>query len=138
MVASQVHAYSMEYGNVLGNFVAHDDTVSCLLEDEDLLLTSSHDGALKAWSLDPGSEPWSTPGTSPAICIESDMKVICMDSNEGIVVLGSEDGEIEGWKLSTQERLWQASRHKSRVSSFNFCFLCFYSAVCQGPSLSGV
>ena len=51
LVALQVYAYSVEYGRVLGSFVAHDDTVSCLCirRTPALLLTGSHDGTVKAW-----------------------------------------------------------------------------------------
>ena len=41
----------MEYGHVLGSWTAHDDTVSCLEIDGDLLVTASHDGAVKCWRL---------------------------------------------------------------------------------------
>ena len=51
LVALQVYAYSVEYGRVLGSFVAHDDTVSCLCVQRTppLLVTGSHDGTVKAW-----------------------------------------------------------------------------------------
>ena len=51
MVALQVYAYSVEYGRILGSFVAHDDTVSCLCirRTPAILLTGSHDGTVKAW-----------------------------------------------------------------------------------------
>lgn len=80
-----IHGFSMRYGNALGSFEAHADTVVAmawagLSAAERVLYTASNDTTVKAWPMAPHRLPWraggpplfelSMPDASVPLCVQ--------------------------------------------------------------------
>ena len=98
---SNVHVLDTENGKIMGNFRAHDDTVSCLSlskfseqEDELVLVTGSWDCSMKLWLINNCRNPWSI--DRPTSLCTTDLPgapwSLGISYKEQLAVIGSEDG----------------------------------------------
>ncbi len=102
-----MHAYSVEYGRLLGSLEAHDDAVSCLHllgnpSAPSQLVTGSWDCTVKLWRLEEGRQPWGASLSIPERELaeqESAVWAVAAHPTGPVIVTGTEEGGVTGWDL---------------------------------------
>ncbi|GAB6030402.1 hypothetical protein CHUAL_007280 [Chamberlinius hualienensis] len=98
-----VYLYSVEYGKTLEMTMAHDDAVSGLFWNKNLLATVSWDATAKLWDY----KPPTTVKSRPVVCLQTeldhDTKVttVCLTSDNSRLITGTNDGYIYIWDIAS-------------------------------------
>lgn len=133
-----VHAYSVEYGRVLGTMAAHDDAISSVLlpdvgragsmrcsslgwtgSTNCSLVTSSWDGTIRLWDVEEGRGTWGASPHSRFVLneMEYDCALLSLDTAAGgIIVSGAEDGCVVSWDPRVHSTIWSSSLDKGAVN----------------------
>ncbi|XP_062502057.1 protein FAN-like [Corticium candelabrum] len=119
---NNIYIYSVEFGHVLESVLVHDDAVSSVHWQNDLLLTSSWDTCVKVWRYKP--EDGGKKGPSPQFLaeLEHETEVNCVniDTSSKYAVSGTVDGALIIWNLEDQTMLSQHSVHSGKVNAACF------------------
>ncbi|XP_064610940.1 LOW QUALITY PROTEIN: protein FAN-like [Liolophura sinensis] len=118
---NQVYFYSVEYGRVLDSVIAHDDAVSSLRWENDMLITASWDSTVKIWQ-------YCTPEGSRSksaeylMVLDHESCVMCVDvrSTDDLVVTGTDGGMIHVWEMATGSLREQYHAHDGAVNAVLF------------------
>ena len=115
-----VHAYSVEYGRVLGSMAAHDDAVSSVLLPDvgrsgclrcsdsgwagastGALATSGWDGTIRLWDVEEGRGTWGAARDKRFVIseMEHECALLSLDAAVGgsMLVAGAEDARVVSW-----------------------------------------
>ena len=138
---NNVHAYSVEYGRVLGTMAAHNDAVSSVLLPDvgragclrcsargwagastGSLATSSWDGTIRLWDVEEGRGTWGAAPDARYVIheMEYDCALLCLDTAaHGAIVAGAEDGCAVAWdpRASSQSVMWSSSLNRGAVNA---------------------
>jgi len=115
---NNVYVYSVEYSRVLDTLYAHDDAVSSMCVDKDLLVTGSWDSTVKVWKARPT-------GIDKAPCAdfvdhESEVKCVALNKDRNIIASGAVDGKIIFNDIRAGSSIRHMHAHTNEVSCIKF------------------
>ncbi|XP_033115395.1 protein FAN-like [Anneissia japonica] len=116
-----VYLYSMEYGRVVSQLTLHDDAVSAMCWQDNMLFTGSWDSTIKVWAYDPEADPKKL-AVKPIMELDHESGVSCIhvNSNNSQILSGTKDGIVYLWDVECQSVLRQTQSHVGAVTCVKF------------------
>ncbi|XP_076336883.1 protein FAN-like isoform X2 [Tachypleus tridentatus] len=117
-----VYKYNIEYGKVLENTMAHDDAVTDICWNNDILVTASSDSSAKVWHYGPHQSlrTHSTADLLAELDHEAGVSCVALDRNNTLLVSGTTDGHINIWNLSSFSLMDNFTIHTALVTDVAF------------------
>jgi factor associated with neutral sphingomyelinase activation len=115
---NNVYIYSVDYGRILDSLCAHDDAVSTIRLQQDVLATGSWDSTVKVWK----HTPTGLTRTPLAHYTENDAMIKCVDLSPGgnLVIAGAADGHVMYADLRERGKAKNLRLHGDSVNSISF------------------
>jgi hypothetical protein len=122
---NHVYSYSILNACAIGKKLVHDDSISCTsyiadasklnsLYGTDLLLTSSFDGSVKLWKIQPNNllnnEPLAEYESIENICIH----IVVLKDNIQMAAIGTDQGQLLIWSISTNRIVLSTSISRNK------------------------
>ncbi|XP_070575197.1 protein FAN-like isoform X2 [Ptychodera flava] len=119
---NNVYLYSIEYGRAVDTIMAHDDAVSSIWWDNDILVTASWDSTIKMWNYSPSNGGKRTLPTEVIAELDHETGVSCLCvSNDGTMILsGTKEGQVYLWDAETHVLISQKHVHSGVVHDVKF------------------
>jgi len=112
-----ISVYSVDYSRIIDSVYAHDDAVSCMDVNDDLLVTGSWDSTVKLWKATPtGLEP-----QQDLVDHEAEVRCVQITKDKNLVVSGASDGKLVLSDLRMRSPIRHVHAHTSSVISACFC-----------------
>ncbi|XP_038068745.1 protein FAN-like isoform X1 [Patiria miniata] len=121
-----LYLYSIEYGRIVDKLMAHDDAVSALHLQGEVLVTASWDSTVKVWTVEDlcGQSNGTVRLNSVQMTAEFDHEtgVSCLDVNgdNSLVLSGTKDGAVYIWDVGSQSVLRSSMSHTGMVHDVKF------------------
>lgn len=106
---NSVYTYNVEYGTTVLTTFAHDDAVSDVCWNKNLMLTSSWDSTVKVWTYLPDSGSRKSNTAKLVMSLDHDTKVNCvqLSLDNSLLLSGTDDGQVYLWDVNTYTLLTQ-------------------------------
>ncbi|XP_022082216.1 protein FAN-like isoform X2 [Acanthaster planci] len=123
---NSLYLYSIEYGRIVDKLMAHDDAVSALRLQGDILVTASWDSTVKVWTGESlcGEGNGSVRLDSVQMMAEFDHEtgVSCFDvnSDNSLVLSGTRDSTVYIWDIASRSMLRSSMSHTGMVHDVKF------------------
>uniref|UniRef100_A0A6B2KXN1 BEACH domain-containing protein n=1 Tax=Arcella intermedia TaxID=1963864 RepID=A0A6B2KXN1_9EUKA len=115
---NNIYTYSTEYNRVVDTTYAHDDAVSSMINDDDLLVTGSWDSTVKVWKVRPSG----VEKVPLADFVDHEAEVKCLDMNKerNLVASGGLDGKIHFSDIRSGSTVRQIQLHNKEVTCVKY------------------
>jgi factor associated with neutral sphingomyelinase activation len=115
---NNIYLYSLDQCRISDTLAAHDDAVSSLVIDKDILISGSWDSTVKVWKVKPA-------GIEKQFMVdfvEHESKVMSVDINKdkNMVISGSADGKIHLGDIRTGNSIREIHAHTAEVTCVKF------------------
>jgi len=116
---NHVYVYSVDYSRIIDTVYAHDDAVSCMHVNDDLLVTGSWDATVRLWKATPtGIDPQQL---ADLVDHESEVRCVQFTKDRNLVVSGASDGKLVLSDIRTRAPVRHVHAHTSAIISASFC-----------------
>ncbi|XP_071957305.1 protein FAN-like [Antedon mediterranea] len=118
---NSLYLYSMEFGRVISQLTLHDDAISDMFWQDNMLFTCSWDSTIKIWLYDPVADPKKL-SLAPIMELDHDAGVSCIhvNSSNSQILSGTKDGNVYLWDVECQTVLRQTQSHVGQVTCVKF------------------
>jgi factor associated with neutral sphingomyelinase activation len=117
---NNIYTYSIEYGSVLETVSAHDDAVSCLFLQGNILASGSWDATVKLWDFRTGNNSISKMPFAVFIDHETAVHSVTLDSKSNFCASGTADGSVSIFDVKTKIMTRSMQIHTASVSCLQF------------------
>ncbi|EFA76401.1 BEACH domain-containing protein [Heterostelium album PN500] len=119
---NNIYIYSVDNGSIQETLCAHDDAISCLKLNNDVLVSGSWDSTIKVWKVMPSSVGINIGNIPIADFIESESEIRSVDiSPNGLMcIAGSEDGTLFTYDLRSLSLISKQRIYSDAISCVKF------------------
>lgn len=117
---NNIYTYSIEYGSVLETVPAHDDAVSCLFLQGNILVSGSWDATVKLWEFRTHNNSVYKIPIAVFIDHETAVHSVTLDSKANLCASGTAEGTVSIFDVKSKSMLRSLPLHTASVSCLQF------------------